>query len=69
MSAAAERAADEWWLSLEPERRTRIHRWLTKESPAPEVEGQYEIPIHDLPEGDDTVWPRSSSAPTTFAPH
>lgn len=69
MSAATERAADEWWSSLDPARRIRIYRWLTKEAPAAEVEGQYEIPIHDLPEGDDSEWPRSSSAPTIFAPH
>ncbi|MGW2096075.1 hypothetical protein [Promicromonospora sukumoe] len=66
---AAERAADEWWISLEPERRTRIHRWLTKETPQPEVEGQYEIPIHALSKGGDTEWPQSSSAPTISAPH
>lgn len=30
-----ERAADVWWLSLSPSRRTQIHAWITQGSTAP----------------------------------
>lgn len=46
MTAAAERAADEWWLSLPPERRAQIHRWVDGPTHSRECEGQIEIPIN-----------------------
>ncbi|WP_206489312.1 hypothetical protein [Rhodococcus sp. KRD162] len=48
MDAAALAAAQQWFLSLPPERQVGIHRYLAgKEAAAPhtEVEGQLAIPI------------------------